>query len=216
MKALSCCFGGAPDSATQQAEPAGAGSAAPAPKAAAAPAVALTATTMATKKVGEEAGEMLLIGIWRVSLLIFCFGPILLLLILPCHRSTSSITVSTHSFQHCTAADRRWLGWQDTHPCHPLRRCPAGMYGHIAAMARAVKKGIDSVEGVEGVLYQVRGRSLQLEQAPTPRRVIRPRAGPAQHSGSPDTVAPAGLARSSCLLCACMCWCCAGRRDPAC
>lgn len=29
------------------------------------------------------------------------------------------------------------------------------MYGHIAAMARAVKKGIDSVEGVEGVLYQV-------------------------------------------------------------
>lgn len=31
----------------------------------------------------------------------------------------------------------------------------AGMYGHIAAMARAVKKGVDSVEGVEGVLYQV-------------------------------------------------------------
>jgi hypothetical protein len=31
----------------------------------------------------------------------------------------------------------------------------AGMYGHIAAMARAVKKGIDSVDGVEGVLYQV-------------------------------------------------------------
>jgi NAD(P)H dehydrogenase (quinone) len=29
------------------------------------------------------------------------------------------------------------------------------MYGHIAAMARAVKKGVDSVEGVEGVLYQV-------------------------------------------------------------
>ncbi len=29
------------------------------------------------------------------------------------------------------------------------------MYGHIAAMARAVKKGVDSIEGVEGVLYQV-------------------------------------------------------------
>lgn len=29
------------------------------------------------------------------------------------------------------------------------------MYGHIEALARAVKKGIDSVEGVEGVLYQV-------------------------------------------------------------
>jgi NAD(P)H dehydrogenase (quinone) len=28
-------------------------------------------------------------------------------------------------------------------------------YGHIAAMARAVKKGVDSVEGAEGVLYQV-------------------------------------------------------------
>jgi hypothetical protein len=30
------------------------------------------------------------------------------------------------------------------------------MYGHIAALARAVKKGVDSVEGMEGVLYQVR------------------------------------------------------------
>lgn len=29
------------------------------------------------------------------------------------------------------------------------------MYGHIAAMARAVKKGVDSVDGVEGILYQV-------------------------------------------------------------
>ncbi|WIA14475.1 hypothetical protein OEZ85_002998 [Tetradesmus obliquus] len=29
------------------------------------------------------------------------------------------------------------------------------MYGHIAAMAKAVKQGVDSVEGVEGVLFQV-------------------------------------------------------------
>lgn len=28
-------------------------------------------------------------------------------------------------------------------------------YGHIAALAKAMKEGIDSVEGVEGVLYQV-------------------------------------------------------------
>lgn len=30
------------------------------------------------------------------------------------------------------------------------------MYGHIAALARSVKKGVDSIEGMEGVLYQVR------------------------------------------------------------
>eukprot|EP00775_Hariotina_reticulata_P002619 gene2619-2920_t len=29
------------------------------------------------------------------------------------------------------------------------------MYGHISKLAQAVKKGVDSVEGVEGVLYQV-------------------------------------------------------------
>jgi NAD(P)H dehydrogenase (quinone) len=29
------------------------------------------------------------------------------------------------------------------------------MYGHIAKLAQAVKKGVDSVEGMEGVLYQV-------------------------------------------------------------
>jgi NAD(P)H dehydrogenase (quinone) len=29
------------------------------------------------------------------------------------------------------------------------------MYGHVARMAAAVKKGVDSVEGVEGILYQV-------------------------------------------------------------
>eukprot|EP00878_Enallax_costatus_P021681 GHUV01022971.1.p1 GENE.GHUV01022971.1~~GHUV01022971.1.p1 ORF type:complete len:180 (+),score=22.36 GHUV01022971.1:70-609(+) len=29
------------------------------------------------------------------------------------------------------------------------------MYGHIDKMARVVKKGVDSIEGVEGVLYQV-------------------------------------------------------------
>ncbi|KAF6265674.1 flavo protein-like protein [Scenedesmus sp. NREL 46B-D3] len=29
------------------------------------------------------------------------------------------------------------------------------MYGHIASLARAVKQGVDSVEGVEGILYQV-------------------------------------------------------------
>lgn len=28
-------------------------------------------------------------------------------------------------------------------------------YGHVAALARAVKRGIDAVDGVEGVLYQV-------------------------------------------------------------
>jgi hypothetical protein len=29
------------------------------------------------------------------------------------------------------------------------------MYGHVQALARAAKEGIDSVEGMEGVLYQV-------------------------------------------------------------
>jgi len=38
----------------------------------------------------------------------------------------------------------------------------AGMYGHIAAMACAVKKGVDSVEGVEGVLYQVSPCSTEM------------------------------------------------------
>jgi NAD(P)H dehydrogenase (quinone) len=31
------------------------------------------------------------------------------------------------------------------------------MYGHVEALARAIKQGIDSVDGVEGVLYQARG-----------------------------------------------------------
>lgn len=40
--------------------------------------------------------------------------------------------------------------------CNPYCCCSlTGMYGHIAALARAVKKGVDSVEGMEGVLYQV-------------------------------------------------------------
>jgi hypothetical protein len=30
------------------------------------------------------------------------------------------------------------------------------MYGHVGKMAAAVKAGVDSVDGVEGVLYQVR------------------------------------------------------------
>jgi hypothetical protein len=32
----------------------------------------------------------------------------------------------------------------------------AGTYGHVEKLARALKEGVDSVEGVEGVLYQVR------------------------------------------------------------
>jgi multimeric flavodoxin WrbA len=31
-------------------------------------------------------------------------------------------------------------------------------YGHIYTMAKAVKEGVDSVEGCEGILYQVRIR----------------------------------------------------------
>lgn len=34
------------------------------------------------------------------------------------------------------------------------------MYGHIAKMAEAVKEGVDSVEGCEGVLFQVRLKNL--------------------------------------------------------
>jgi hypothetical protein len=30
------------------------------------------------------------------------------------------------------------------------------MYGHVEKLARQVKAGVDSVAGVEGVLYQVR------------------------------------------------------------
>ena len=30
------------------------------------------------------------------------------------------------------------------------------MYGHIKGMAESVKKGIDAIEGCEGVIYQVR------------------------------------------------------------
>lgn len=43
----------------------------------------------------------------------------------------------------------------------PLPACalPPAMYGHVARMAQAVKQGVDSVEGVEGVLYQVGARS---------------------------------------------------------
>lgn len=39
-------------------------------------------------------------------------------------------------------------------------------YGHVATLARAMKEGIDAVDGVEGVLYQVgdlRNR-LQVEE----------------------------------------------------
>ena len=33
------------------------------------------------------------------------------------------------------------------------------MYGHVYKLAQSIKKGIDSVDGCEGVLYQVRGRN---------------------------------------------------------
>lgn len=44
----------------------------------------------------------------------------------------------------------------------PLKPCCVSlltflsMYGHIKTMAEAVKKAIDSVDGCEGVIYQVR------------------------------------------------------------
>ena len=44
------------------------------------------------------------------------------------------------------------------------------MYGHVESLARSLKKGVDSVEGVEGVLYRVMEtlpkEVLQLMQAP--------------------------------------------------
>ena len=35
------------------------------------------------------------------------------------------------------------------------------MYGHVYKLALAIKKGIDSVDGCEGVLYQVRGKKTE-------------------------------------------------------
>ena len=32
------------------------------------------------------------------------------------------------------------------------------MYGHVATLAKAIKEGVDSVPGCEGVLYQVHQR----------------------------------------------------------
>ena len=34
------------------------------------------------------------------------------------------------------------------------------MYGHIKGMAESVKKGIDAIEGCEGVIYQVREQTM--------------------------------------------------------
>lgn len=44
------------------------------------------------------------------------------------------------------------------------------MYGHVESLARSVKKGVDSIDGVEGVLYRVMetlpNEVLQLMKAP--------------------------------------------------
>lgn len=37
-------------------------------------------------------------------------------------------------------------------------------YGHVYKLAQQQKKGVDSVEGVEGILYQVKLNSLQLSK----------------------------------------------------
>jgi len=37
-------------------------------------------------------------------------------------------------------------------------------YGHVYKLAQQQKKGVDSVEGVEGILYQVKLQSPQLSR----------------------------------------------------
>jgi hypothetical protein len=60
----------------------------------------------------------------------------------------------------------------DAHTLCPLslisapQTCHHGlaMYGHVATMAAAVKKGVDSVDGVEGIIFQVRARSIPAQR----------------------------------------------------
>lgn len=46
-------------------------------------------------------------------------------------------------------------GWNDSSPVGGRGSVYYSMYGHQAKMAAAIKEGVDSCDGVEGVLYQV-------------------------------------------------------------
>lgn len=44
--------------------------------------------------------------------------------------------------------------------------CACGRYGHVAKLAQKEKEGVDSIDGAEGVLFQVRRLSLPFAHTP--------------------------------------------------
>lgn len=94
-----------------------------------------------------------------------------------------------------------------------------GMYGHIATLAREVKKGVDSVEGMEGVLYQVciifclfsMGRLLTEAVSPQAAQQQTRHRACLLHQSASFWVAAGG----KCGLAAWWWWWCVGQLRPA-